>query len=109
MTMLDNARSVITSWRRGDHARSWAAPAIGLPPSTLTYAWADEIQRLSGACDDAANRLRLLGYLPSHPSMRALRDQASMWAAEANRARQWGAALADAESELSDDAPAEAR
>jgi hypothetical protein len=102
VTMLDNARAVVTTWRRGDHVKAWASPAIGLPPSTLTYAWADELQRLSAACDDAANRLRLLGYLPSHSSMRELRSQASVWASAANRSRQWGAALLEAESELSE-------
>lgn len=99
MTMLDNARAVVTTWRRGDHTTSWAAPAIGLPPSTLTYAYADELQRLCAAYDDAANRLQLMGYLPSHASIRQLRSHASAWAHEANRARQWGAALLEAEAE----------
>lgn len=105
MSQADNARAVVATWRRGDHEKMWAAPAIGLPPSTLTEHYAGELQWLSEMTDAAANRLQLLGYLPSHTSVRSLRDQASVWAQAANRSREWAAALLEAEKEVPACAP----
>lgn len=99
MPMLDNARAVVATWRSGVHEKYWKAPAIGLPPSTLTRAHATELQRLAIAFDEAANRLQLMGFLPSHSSVRDLRGEASNFARQATRVFEWADALLAAEQE----------
>ena len=99
MPMLDNARAVVATWRSGVDETYWKAPAIGMPTSTLSRAYAAELQRLAIAFDEAADRLQLMGFLPPHTSVRDLRNEASRFAHRATRAFEWADALFAAEQE----------
>lgn len=94
-----NARSVVTTWRKGDHLHAWGAAAADRPPSETNRCAARAFTAVAETADHQADVLQDLGFLPGHEIMRELRGIASKAAHRANRAAAWANELEEAERE----------
>jgi hypothetical protein len=88
-----NARSVVHSWRAGDHLGEWGPSAHDKDPHWLTVVAVAAHVAVATAADDAADSLIAAGFLPGHAHVRNLRGTASTLAREANRLQRWAEAL----------------
>jgi hypothetical protein len=91
-----NARTVIQTWRRGDHIQHWRPAAHNKTPAQLFTDAALAFQTVRETADHAADRLVELGFVNSHSEVAELRKIASLAAQRSTRHFQWAAELAEA-------------
>jgi len=94
-----NAEMVVIAWIAGDGGLVvWAPETRRVRPSARNDAIYEAHIAVRRATDLAADNLLASGFLPSHPTVRRLREQASDAAADAGRIAVWADALRQAEA-----------
>ena len=94
-----NAEMVVIAWiAGGPWLEAWTPETRRVRPSARNDAIYEAHIAVRRATDLAADNLLASGFLPSHPTVRRLREQASDAAADAGRIAVWADALRQAEA-----------